>query len=232
MGENPLGSWVPTLTPDSRCGCGGSSRLLSRVLIAATPVLRSRARLKPGGRGRGCSGRCKRCWWVAAALFVAVQCEAVHAEREGQQVEVLTLVSDRVGAAQPKCVIECPVDRFGIAATPTQPIEVGVAGWKRADVLGAVEASLFGVVVGVQSDRDRAGAEVVGDPVVVVPAILAVLVGVMSVASSRACCGSVCRWLGLRRTGRLSLTSLPEPTLTSAHRSALRAPLARSGMMI
>jgi len=37
-------------------------------------------------------------WWIAGGSPVAVQREAVDAEGEGQQVEVLALVTDGVGS--------------------------------------------------------------------------------------------------------------------------------------
>lgn len=39
--------------------------------------------------------------------------QAVHAERERQQVQVLSLVTGRMRTAQPERVVESPVDRLG-----------------------------------------------------------------------------------------------------------------------
>ena len=80
------------------------------------------------------AGRC--------ATAVAVHREAVHAECVGQEVEVLALVSDGVGASQPQGVVEGAVDGMGVVASPVQAREVRVAGGDGADVLGAVELPL------------------------------------------------------------------------------------------
>jgi hypothetical protein len=107
---------------------------------------------------------------------VSVQGEAVDAEREGEQVQVLAGVTDRVRTPQPQGVIEGPVDRLGIVATPVQPIEVRICCWDRSDVLGPVELASNVVFGRVQPHRDDAAAEIVGELVVVVPTEPAVLV--------------------------------------------------------
>ena len=48
------------------------------------------------------------------ACVVAPEGEAVDGERVGQQVEVLSLVADRVGSAEPEGVVEGPVDGLGV----------------------------------------------------------------------------------------------------------------------
>ena len=89
---------------------------------------------------------------------------------------MLAGVADAVGAAEPEGVVEVAVDGLGVVAAGVEPFEVGVAGRDGPDVLGAVE--LPGGVVGVAVEPDGDGLVVVavGELVVVVPAVLAVLV--------------------------------------------------------
>ena len=81
-----------------------------------------------------------------------VEGDAVHAESEPEQVDVLASVTDRVSAAEPHGVVEVAVDRFGVVAAGIQPSEVEIIGRNRADVLGAVQAAL--VVFGVAMEAD------------------------------------------------------------------------------
>ena len=119
-----------------------------------------------------------RVGWLGAALSVPGEGEAVHAEGVGDEVEVLALVADAVGSAEPEGVVEVPVDGFGVVASFVERGEVQVGHGDGSDVLGAVEPA-SGVFVGaVEPDGDGAGAEAWREAVVVVPAILAVLVGV------------------------------------------------------
>ena len=71
---------------------------------------------------------------------VAVDGQAVHGQRVGDQVEVLALVTDRVGPTEEKRVVQRVVDRLGVATPPVEPLEVRVPRGDRPNVLGAVEA--------------------------------------------------------------------------------------------
>ena len=118
-------------------------------------------------------------WRVATSTAVPVQRKAVDAEGEGQQVQVLTFVSNRMRPPQPKRVTERTVDRLGIVATLVQTSEVRVRRRDGPDVLGPVEPAPLVVLVAMQPDRDRPGTEPLGEPVNVVPTELAVLVRVL-----------------------------------------------------
>jgi hypothetical protein len=85
---------------------------------------------------------------------VAVQRERVHAESEAEEVEVLAGVSDAVGAPKPHRVVEVTVDGLGVVATGEEPLEVGIAGWDRSEVLGSVELASFVFVVAIETDGD------------------------------------------------------------------------------
>ena len=87
-------------------------------------------------------------------------------------------MADGVGSAEPEGVVEGPVDGLGVVASPVEGGEVGVRWWDRADVLGAVELARLVIGVAVESDGDGAAAEVLGESVVVVPAVVPGLVGV------------------------------------------------------
>ena len=65
-----------------------------------------------------------------------------------------------------------------VIAASVQPFEVRVAGWDLANVLGPVEPPTLLIAVPVQSDGDNAAAVLVGQSVVVVPAVGAALVRV------------------------------------------------------
>ena len=73
--------------------------------------------------------------------------EGVDHEREADEVEVLSLVADAVGASEPEAVVESTVDALGIVAPPVEAGEVGVFGGDGPDVFGAVEFAA-NVVVG------------------------------------------------------------------------------------
>ena len=126
--------------------------------------------------GMGCSG-CERERGVAAGAPMALQCEGVHGERVGQQVESLTGGPDGVGSAEPERVVEGAVDGLGVVASGVQGPERRVGGRDGPDVLGAVELADLVFVVAVEANDDDAPAEVVGEAVVVVPAVGADLVG-------------------------------------------------------
>ena len=81
---------------------GVPSPPLGQRFTALGPFRRPMARPDDLCREWGRSGGCQGCWWVAAALSVAVQGEAVDAEREGQQVQVLTFVARMPGRGQPR----------------------------------------------------------------------------------------------------------------------------------
>jgi hypothetical protein len=57
----------------------------------------------------------------------------------GEQVKVLALVADAVGASEPEGVVEGPVDRLGVATPCVEAGEVGVARRNWPDALGPVE---------------------------------------------------------------------------------------------
>src|SRR5947208_5846283 len=139
---------------------------------------------RPGrfGSGGGAGGE-----GAGVSSPVTVECEAVDHEGVAEQVEQLAFVPDAVGAAQPEGVIQVAVDALGVIATGVEPGEVGVGGRDDADVLGPVQ--LAGCVLGgsVEPQRDDAGAEVVGEAIVVVPAVAARLVGVAVRPHPREC---------------------------------------------
>jgi hypothetical protein len=62
-------------------------------------------------------------------VAVAVQREAVDAEFERQQVQVLALMADRVGPRQPERFIKRSVDRLSIDTTLVQTANVLVGRW-------------------------------------------------------------------------------------------------------
>ena len=134
-------------------------------------------------RGFGCSG-CERERRVAAGAAVSVECEGVDGERVGEQVEPLPRLADGVGSAKPEGVVECPVDGLGVVASGVQRPERRVGGRDGSDVLGPVELPHAVFVVAVEADDDDAAAEVVGQPVVVVPAKRADLVGLAAGADA------------------------------------------------
>ena len=108
-------------------------------------------------------GRCAgvRLGWLCCSLVlrrccvlsspVEVECEAVDAQGVGEQVEGLAQMADAVCSSEPEGVIEVTVDAFGVIATRVETVEVGVVGWDRAQVLGAVELTLL--IVGVLQVR-------------------------------------------------------------------------------
>jgi hypothetical protein len=108
---------------------------------------------------------------------VLLEGQRVHDKGVGEHVEVLSAVADGVGSSEPEGVVEGPVDGFGVVASPVEPGEVRVGDGDGSDVLGAVEPALFVGGVVVEADGDGPCAEVVGEPVVVVPAVGADLVG-------------------------------------------------------
>ena len=111
-----------------------------------------------------------RVGWLGAALSVPGEGEAVHAEGVGDEVEVLALVADAVGSAEPEGVVEVPVDGFGVVASFVERGEVQVGHGDGSDVLGAVEPA-SGVFVGaVEPDGDGAGAEAWREAVTAHPA--------------------------------------------------------------
>ena len=57
---------------------------------------------------------------------MAVHGEAVHAERIGDEVEVLAQVADGVGSAEEERVVERPVDGLDVVAPSVQALEVGI----------------------------------------------------------------------------------------------------------
>jgi hypothetical protein len=95
--------------------------------------------------------------FAGAASLVAVEREAVDHERVAEKVEELAGVADAVRASEPESVFEVPVDRFGVVAAGIQPSKVGIRGWDRPDVFGAVELAGRVVGVGVESDGDALG---------------------------------------------------------------------------
>ena len=115
---------------------------------------------------------------LGAASLVAVEGEAVDHEGVAEEVEVLAGVADAVGASEPEGVVEVAVDGFGVVAAGVEPGEVGVGCGDGADVFGAVELPGGVVGVAVESDGDGLVVVAVGELVVVVPAVLAVLVAV------------------------------------------------------
>ena len=73
--------------------------------------------------------------------------DAVDADGEADQVDVLAGVANGVGSAEPQGVVEVPVDGLGIVSTGVQSGEVGVVGRDWSHVLGPVETAF--VVLGV-----------------------------------------------------------------------------------
>lgn len=89
---------------------------------------------------------------------MAVQREAVDHEGVGQQVEVLALVTDRVGTAKPQRIVERPVDGLGIISTPVERLEVRISLSDRPQVLGPVQLPAGIVVVAVKPNLYRPAA--------------------------------------------------------------------------
>jgi hypothetical protein len=92
---------------------------------------------------------------------VTMQGQAVHAEREREQVQMLACVTNRVRPPKPERVVECTVDRLSVIAPLVQTGEVRIGGRDGPDVFGAVEPALVIVGVAVQPDR-RARTTVTG----------------------------------------------------------------------
>jgi hypothetical protein len=107
-----------------------------RVLEALTPVGGAQKPRVVAGVGSG-GGE------LFASSSVFVECDAVDAEGEADEVDVLSCVANRVGASEPEGVVEVTVDGFGVVASGVEPAEVAVAGRDRSDVLGAVEPATF-----------------------------------------------------------------------------------------
>jgi hypothetical protein len=105
-----------------------------------------------------------------------VKRQRVHGKRISEQVEPLTVGADGVGSAEPERVIERPVDGLGIVASGIERPECRIGGRDGSDVLGSVELPHAVFVVAMEADDDDAAAEVVGQAVVVVPAVGAGLV--------------------------------------------------------
>jgi len=152
-----------------------SSSTLERDAYAR---LRARDACKRGfssvssARGRRASALSGRSGRSSCGRACAVSGEGVDHECEADEIEVLALVADAVGASEPQTVIEATVDALGIVTATIQPREVRVAGGDGPDVLGPVELAA-GVVVGsMQPDGDGPAAEVVGELIVVVPPVL------------------------------------------------------------
>ena len=154
-----------TLLVVGRCVGGHGAAFVAavsgRVPVQLVRVCRSGLRGEWLGSGRR-RWRCER--------------ERVDHERVAEQVEVLAGVADAVGAAEPEGVVEVAVDGLGVVAARVEPLEVGVAGRDGPEVLGAVELAGGVVVVAVEPDGDGLVAVAVGELVVVVPAVAAVLV--------------------------------------------------------
>jgi len=93
----------------------------------------------------------------AASSSVFVKGDAVHADSETDQVDVLTGVADGVGASEPERVVEVAVDGFGVVTPRVESGEVGVSGWDGPDVLCAVEPTAVVVVVGVVGIPSKCG---------------------------------------------------------------------------
>ena len=110
--------------------------------------------------------------WVAGPAAVAVEREAVHDQGVGEEVEVLASWPTEWARRSQRVSSRARLMRLGVVAAAVEPLEVGVARRDRPDVLGAVELPLRVFVVAVEPDGDRAAAEVVGELVVVVPAVL------------------------------------------------------------
>ncbi|MGZ6976433.1 MAG: hypothetical protein ACXVKQ_21045 [Acidimicrobiia bacterium] len=107
---------------------------------------------------------------------MAVEGEAVAHERVAEEVECLAVVADAVGAAEPEGVVEASVDGFGVVAARVEAREVWVTVRDGTDVLGPVQFP-GGVLIGVvEPDGDDPSAVVLGELVVVVPAVSSGLV--------------------------------------------------------
>ena len=72
-------------------------------------------------------------------MVVLCDGDGVHADCVADEVEVLSGVSDAVGAVEPEGVLEVPVDGLGVVTSRVEILEVRVIGWDGSDVLGAVE---------------------------------------------------------------------------------------------
>ncbi len=104
-----------------------------RIAVSAEIAPRIGFLRRPGRARAGLLGRAVRTGsggdgqrWVAGALAVSVSGERVDAEGMGELVEVLALVADAVGSAEPQGVVEGPVDGLGVVAAPVERLEVRV----------------------------------------------------------------------------------------------------------
>ena len=66
--------------------------------------------------------------------------QPVHEQRVADEVDLLAEVADAMGPSEEQCVLEVPVDGFGVVPSRVKASEVGIAGRDGPDVLGSVEA--------------------------------------------------------------------------------------------
>lgn len=99
--------------------------------------------LRSGGELVGCSG------------LVLGEGEAVVHEGPADEVDVLAGPAVGVGSSEVEGVFEAAVDGFGVCSESEDALEVGVAGWDGAEVLGPVQFP--GGVLGVAVESDGQG---------------------------------------------------------------------------
>ena len=122
--------------PGRKLGVGVKWRPRSRefgaVIVVGRPFLASDAvcgrvevaRWALCSRGSGCERG-------GVSPSVAVEREPVDHEGVAQEVEVLAVVADAVGSAEPECVVEVAVDGLGVVAARVEAAKSGSvgAGW-------------------------------------------------------------------------------------------------------
>jgi hypothetical protein len=78
-----------------------------------------------------------------------------------------------VGSSEEQGVLEVPVDGLRVVPARVEASEVGIAGRDGPDVLGSVEAPGLVLIVRMEPDGDGAATHPLRQPVVVVPALVA-----------------------------------------------------------
>ena len=103
--------------------------------------------------------------------LVLKQRERVHHVGVAEQVDRLPAGADGVGPPREEGVVETAVDGFGVVAAAEEVGEHRIGRGDGPEVLGPVELPLGVFVVAVEADGDGAAAEVLGQGVLVVPAV-------------------------------------------------------------
>ena len=122
-----------------------------------------------------------------AASLVTEHGQPVHDQCVADEVDLLAEAAEAVSSPEEQCVLEVPVDGFGVVPARVKAGEVGIRGRDGPDVLGSVEAPGPILVVRMEPNRDGAATHPIWQSVVVVPAVILLLSRVL--------------WVRIRRSG-------------------------------